>query len=88
MAEEKINELMSNEELEQVSGGNCYETSDDSRFLNVLLHETKNIISAIATVQQKFFSVQVRSMMSLSRGNLSALQQSFVAVAGVKINIF
>jgi len=26
-----------NEDLEAVSGGSCYETADDSRFLNVLL---------------------------------------------------
>ena len=40
----KINaelEKLSDEELDNVVGGNCYETSDDSRFLNVLLHETK-----------------------------------------------
>ena len=35
----KINaelEQMSDEELERVAGGNCYETADDSRFLNSL----------------------------------------------------
>ena len=40
----KINEqleLMSEEELNQVSGGSCYESADDSRFLNVLLQGTK-----------------------------------------------
>ena len=40
----KINaelELMSEEELNQVSGGTCYESADDSRFLNVLLQGTK-----------------------------------------------
>jgi len=35
----KINdklEIMSDEELDLVAGGNCYETADDSRFLNSL----------------------------------------------------
>ena len=39
----KINdelEKLSDEELEKVSGGTCYESADDSRFLNVLLHKT------------------------------------------------
>ena len=34
-------EAMSDEELEQVAGGTCYEIADDSRFLNVLLQGTK-----------------------------------------------
>ena len=29
-------ELLSDDELEQVAGGNCYESADDSRFLNSL----------------------------------------------------
>lgn len=40
----KINaelEQLSDEELENVVGGVCYETADDSRFLNVLLKDTK-----------------------------------------------
>jgi len=40
----KINdelEKLSDEELENVSGGTCYESADDSRFLNVLLNGTK-----------------------------------------------
>ena len=36
---DKENKL-TNDELEQVSGGCDYETSDDSRFLNVLLRGT------------------------------------------------
>ena len=38
MADEKIlqDELMSDEELDQVAGGNCYQMADDSRFLNSL----------------------------------------------------
>lgn len=38
MADEKkfAEEKMSDDELEQVAGGDCYETADDSRFLNSL----------------------------------------------------
>jgi len=38
MKDEKIlqDELMSDEELDQVAGGNCYQMADDSRFLNSL----------------------------------------------------
>ncbi|MBO4401772.1 MAG: hypothetical protein J5809_08000 [Selenomonadaceae bacterium] len=37
MAEDKFaDETMSDEELEGVAGGNCYESADDSRFLNSL----------------------------------------------------
>jgi len=38
MADEKIlqDELMTDEQLEQVAGGNCIESADDSRFLNSL----------------------------------------------------
>ena len=32
--------MLSDEELENVSGGTLGETTDDSRFLNVLLHKT------------------------------------------------
>ena len=32
--------MLSDEELENVSGGTLGETADDSRFLNVLLHKT------------------------------------------------
>lgn len=43
MKDEKIlqDELMTNEELDEVAGGACYETANDSRFLNVLLKGTK-----------------------------------------------
>ena len=43
MKDEKIlqEEMLSDEQLEQVAGGTCYETADDSRFLNVLLNGTK-----------------------------------------------
>ena len=34
-------EIMSDEELDQVAGGTCAETANDSRFLNVLLQGTK-----------------------------------------------
>ena len=34
-------EMLSDAELENVSGGTCYETANDSRFLNVLLRGTK-----------------------------------------------
>lgn len=39
MAEEKkyANEIMSDDELDNVAGGACWETGQDSRFLNVLL---------------------------------------------------
>ena len=33
-------EIMSDEELDKVAGGTLREDADDSRFLNVLLHET------------------------------------------------
>ena len=38
MADEKIlkDEVMSDEELDGVAGGDCYQTADDSRFLNSL----------------------------------------------------
>ena len=39
MKPDKTNKL-SNEELEQVSGGCVYETANDSKFLNVLLRDT------------------------------------------------
>ena len=34
-------EMLNDDELDQVAGGTCYETADDSRFLNVLLRGTK-----------------------------------------------
>lgn len=40
----KINaelEKLSDDELDEVAGGTCYESADDSRFLNVLLQGTK-----------------------------------------------
>ena len=42
MKDEKILqfEMMSEEELENVAGGTCAETANDSRFLNVLLQGT------------------------------------------------
>ena len=37
MAENKFaDEIMSDDELDNVAGGNCYESADDSRFLNSL----------------------------------------------------
>ena len=42
MKDEKIlqEEILSDEELKEISGGSCYESADDSRFLNVLLQGT------------------------------------------------
>ena len=34
-------EMLTDDELDGVAGGNCYEAADDSRFLNVLLQGTK-----------------------------------------------
>ena len=35
---DKMDKILTAEEMEMVSGGSSQETSDDSRFLNVLLH--------------------------------------------------
>ena len=40
MATREENLKKINLELEKVAGGTCYEISDDSKFLNVLLHKT------------------------------------------------
>lgn len=45
--EEKFeDEIMSDEELDGVAGGNCYESSNDSRFLNTLNGSCKRYTSA------------------------------------------